>query len=458
MQKFLTLLASVSIMAMLVFLSSCKDDEAEPQKSTISFSTSAKTVGEGDAGVKASLVLDKPAPTDIIVEYELKGDAKRKIGAATDGDYEISGSVGEIEIAQGESAGSIDLNILTDNVLEQDEKIILTIVDVSSAQVEIGTDDEMTITIQGGGSVTASFATATPLTVNEADEGAHELEVTLNEAVGFDVNVLYDLSPWLDASGNYIEFSAIDTISGAAEELDSFYWDYYIDGTSGTLTIPAGQTSGKIKFVVYTDFVAEFEEKFTVTLKASTGVTVGTNPAKTVNIVQEDGLLVELAWGPAPDETYDDVDMDLMVWAEDEEGELQHTGIGSYAESTESPESIFLPSAAMNDGEFGLSYNYYSGTADPMHFEVFFWEFADGDPVGDPTSYTGTYTEANLNPWFETEVLPLLSQTFTKAGGTFSNFSDITIHDEGSRQKSYEVPQGLKRRSAPAKGMHYRKQ
>jgi hypothetical protein len=125
MQKLLTLLSTVSVMALLTIgFSSCKDDENEPSNATLEFSTAAKTVAEGEQSVKANIVLDNPAPVDVIVEYEISGTATRKIGSATNGDFEIVGTVGEVEIAKGATSAEIELNILSDNSLESEETII----------------------------------------------------------------------------------------------------------------------------------------------------------------------------------------------------------------------------------------------------------------------------------------------------------------------------------------------
>jgi hypothetical protein len=454
MQKLLTLLASVSIVAVLAIgFSSCKDDEEEPKNANLTFSTTSKTVDEGETNVKANLVLDRAAPADLIVEYELSGSATRKIGAATNGDYEIVGSVGEVEIAKGETTGAIELNILADNSLELDEKIILTIVDVSSSQVTIGTDDEMEITITGGGSVTASFVNTT-LTANEAEEGVHELTVQLSSAAAFDVTVEYDLKAWQDASGNYIPGTAIDSVSAFNEGLPSDYYDYYIDGTSGELTIPAGQTSGVIKVNVLSDFIYEANETFDITLKNSTGVTVGTNNKMTITVEQENGKIVQLSWADGTD-----ADMDLFIWLTiDSESFPVAYSINA---STTGPELRIIPDvfsiAIMEQFEldvvqYGASYVYYEGTEDPLDFHVDFVDFVDGDEALVKNS-TGTYTLANINEWdnSSTGTDPIIVQTFQYSAGDLANISDITVPTEGSRVRGVALNKKLSRNMVPFK-------
>jgi hypothetical protein len=456
MQKLLTLLASVSVMAILTIgFSSCKDDEDPPSNAVLEFSSASKTVGEGEENVKANIVLDKAAPADIIVSYTLSGTATRKIGS-TPGDYEIVGTSGEIEIAKGESTGEIVMNILDDTSLEQDEKIVITIDDVSSSQVEIGTDDQMEITIQGGGNVTATFASAA-LTVNEADEGLHELVVNLGATADFDVVVEYSIKSFLDAGGNYVPGTAIDSLNGSSEDFPSEYWDYYVDSeTVGELTIPAGQTSGTIDINVYSDFIFEDDDKIEITLTPSTGVVVGAIPTMTVTIEQEDGKIVELDWP-----TGTDADMDMFIWVtvpDEDENPVQVPFIYAINADTEGPESRIIPNAFSNGLladlgqttlEYGASYVYYEGTETPLNFTASFANVVGGVPALIDT-YEATYTLANINPWdTDTGTDPIIVQTFDYTGGNLTNISNITVPTEGSRVRSAEIKQMLKRNKAP---------
>jgi hypothetical protein len=458
MQKLLTLLSSVSVMALLTIgFSSCKDDEKEPSTATLEFSTAAKTVAEGEQSVKANIVLDNPAPVDVIVEYDISGSATRKIGSAANGDYEIVGTVGEVEIAKGATSAEIEINILSDNSLESEEKIVLEIVDVSSSQVLIGTDDLMEITIEGGGSVVASFA-STALTVNESDAGIHELTVNLSSAAAFDVTVEYDLKAWLDGSGKYIPGTAIDSLSAFNQvpPLPSDYYDYFIDGTSGQLVIPAGQTTGVIKVNVLSDFLWEDPESFDITLKNSSGVTVEDATKKmTITIEQENGQAVVLSWPAAAN-----ADMDLFLWLSiDDEGTPVNIPIAySINAGMEGPEVRFIPQVFSEEIKsetgvtavnYGASYVYYEGGTGALEFQVDFVNFADGTDAIIKTS-KATYTAVNKNEWdTETGTDPIIVQTFDYTSGAIANISDITVPTAGSRVRAVSIGKVLKRMNMP---------
>jgi hypothetical protein len=313
----------------------------------------------------------------------------------------------------------------------------------------------MEITIEGGGSVVASFPT-TELTVNESDAGVHELTVNLNSAAAFDVIVEYDLKAWQDAGGMYIPGTAIDSLSAFDAELPTQYYDYYIDGTSGQLTIPAGQTTGVIKVNVLSDFMWEGAELIEITLKNSSGVTVE-DATKTMEITveQENGQAVVLNWPAAAN-----ADMDLFIWLSiDDEGTPVNIPIAySINAGMEGPEVSFIPQVYSEEVKtelgitavnYGASYIYYSGGTGNLAFEVEFFNYADGADQLLKTS-TATYTAVNKNEWDqETGTDPIIVQTFDYTSGTIANISDITVPTAGSRPRTVSIDKVLKRVNTP---------
>jgi hypothetical protein len=135
-------------------LSSCsKDDDKEPEaKAQLSFAVGEMTVNEADGTAEIEIVLDKAVSEDIVVEYELDGTAQ-DAETATDEtdlpDYEIADDDhGEVEIAKGETTGTITITLYTDFAVEASETIEISIVDVDSDLVEITRDDEVEITLE----------------------------------------------------------------------------------------------------------------------------------------------------------------------------------------------------------------------------------------------------------------------------------------------------------------------
>lgn len=148
MRKYNALLLSAMVLASIVLVSSCKDDDP-PVPPNLSFESAETTAIESDANVLIELTLDKAAPEDITIEYTLSGTAidRAKVSANAPFDYEIVSEYGEVTIAKGETTGSIEIDLASDLNLEDDETIILKIDNVSTDAVLITRDDESTVII-----------------------------------------------------------------------------------------------------------------------------------------------------------------------------------------------------------------------------------------------------------------------------------------------------------------------
>ena len=264
-----------------------------------------------------------------------------------------------------------------------------------------------------------SFAEST-VTFNEADD-IIEIEVTLNRPAHEDFTIDYSID------GTAIDKETSTTNSYDFEILDDLA-DY------GEIEIEKGETTGIIQIKLWSDFAYENTETIEIKLEEvdSKFVQLTRDDEIEINIEQEDGLGIQLEW----DETYTNVDMDLFWWAEDAAGDLGLTNISSTNPAT-SPryEAIFIPNV-IDDGDYGISCNYYSGTANPMNFTVKYYKIVGGDDTL-IAERNGTYDLDNINIWDDevngTELL--LAATYTKTGSNYSNFSDILIDvdDTGSR-------------------------
>src|SRR5688500_10969260 len=104
MRKYILPLLSLAILiAFGIGLSSCKKDDPEPVVAPkLSFSSPTTEVKESDGVIEIEVVLDKPAATDITVEYSLDGTAvdPETAGQNQAPDYEVLTERGEIEIEQ----------------------------------------------------------------------------------------------------------------------------------------------------------------------------------------------------------------------------------------------------------------------------------------------------------------------------------------------------------------------
>ncbi len=272
------------------------------------------------------------------------------------------------------------------------------------------------------------------LTVKESD-GEIEIELVLDKPAAQDIEITYSLGG-----------TAVEKVQAG----NSQSYDYEITDERYLETeIEAGQTTGIIKLTLLSDFGIENDEVIEITIEEvdDEGIEITRDDEINITVQQEDGLVVVLEWGVQSGENYKDVDMDLFLWAEDETSSLGLTNFGSLSPSTQSPEFFFLPTAPLEDGDYGLSCTYYSGTVEPMNFQVSFIKLVNGDDVSTVTK-KGTYTLANLNEWdSEAGMDPVLAFTFRKSGSDFIDFSDfLGAQASGSRTRSAKIPEGLKKK------------
>jgi hypothetical protein len=455
--KLLSTLAVFSAISVL-YLSSCKDDDDPAPRAKVSFSSANITVNENQGSLPVTVELDRAAAEDVVVEYSISGTATRRTSTNTaTADYEITGTIGEVKIPKGQTSATINIGILNANIYEEDETIILTIEDVDSDRVDFGERTQLTITIvSDDAGLVASFQTTT-FQFNEGETGFHEIFVTLDQAPASDVIVTYQLSQWL-VNNQVVAGIAIDSLSAFDAGLPPEYYDYYIDGTAGQLTIPAGETSAAIRVNVLSDFLAENTETIEITLIATPGITPGTANKATISVIQEDGRIVALYW---PEDT--DADMDLWVWFSVEETEPEWIPfIFSVVPGTNPPEQGIIPENFVNqfiEGgfdkiDFGISAIYYSGTTNPLDFETILADINDGvlEPADQREITEASYGLNNINEWDNqtTGTEPIIIQTFSYTGGAYTAASGITVPDQKSRIGTVPIPKHLmNRRKAP---------
>ena len=428
MQKFTLLGCSLcAIVAMGIGFSSCKDDEPFV-KPNLSVETESITVAESAGTVDVKFVLDKGAPGDITIEYELRGTA------ISPADYTIVGTEGEVEIANGETSGIVKIQIAADAIYEGNETIEVSIESVSSTDVVITNDDETEVTITDDDpQVTLSMATAT-LALNE-DQTEYVVEINLSAASTQPITVGYAITG-----------TAVEAHIGAAttpNPIPPQYWDYAVDIEEiGELVIPAGASKGEIPLVIFSDFVFEpTAEEIIITLNdASNGVQIGSGNKTTITLTQQNGKALGLLWSNA----HTDVDMDLFLWDVGADPD-ELLAIAARPSTTIREEIVFIP-AVYEEGSLGASYVYYEGTANPMNFEVHFADYVNGvlEAVANQDVFQGSYTLANINKWdAQNAPEPTVVQTFELSASGVTNISTpITIPTTGSRIATSPLPKG----------------
>jgi len=276
-------------------------------------------------------------------------------------------------------------------------------------------------------------------TITESD-GEIEIKMKLDKGAFEDVTINYELSG-----------TALDKVTAGTTKA----YDYEIKEDYLETEIIKGDSIGIIKLTLFSDLDIEEDETIIISIKDtdSESIEITRNDDIKITLKQEDGMVVALEWGTGAGEKYVDVDMDLFLWAKGTDSNLGLTNIASANSGFASPEFFFLPIKVLNDGQYGLSCTYYEGTVTPMNFSVSFVKLVAG-VYKTPTVKKATYTLANINPWFTSDVDPALVLTFDKTNGDFTNFSNITVPATGSRIKSTNLLTSFFKKGDDSKSKH----
>jgi hypothetical protein len=218
--------------------------------------------------------------------------------------------------------------------------------------------------------------------------------------------------------------------------------DFVVTSGAKKVTFIKGSSEADIVLTLFEDLDFEVYENsnpvetilITLNKVESGSATLGSDKFFVLN-VKEDDAVIYLNWDASGNEpgnqTRGDVDMDLLLTYE---GEVVITS----AYEGSDPEFMTIP-GGFASGNYGLSYNYYSGTSDEVLFRVFIWNLGgalDGKYYnnlgGTPLVFSGTLGLENIFPWSNGN-FPKTVQTFKKAGFDYSNLSFITRPASGSR-------------------------
>jgi len=226
------------------------------------------TLTEGDAGsqnMNFVITLSQASLQPVRVNYSL-------VNNTATGGTDFTNISNRVLFAPGETTKTITVPILGDTIDEIDETFKIQLANPSNAAISDG---------EGQGTITDNDPLPS-ITINDHSLAEDALPftrtftVTLSSVSGKQVTVEY-------ATANGTATAGTNPENGD---------DYF--GVSGTLTIPAGQTSGQIIVSVFTDAMHEPDETFFLNLSNATNATisdaqgqatiVNDDPVPTVNL------------------------------------------------------------------------------------------------------------------------------------------------------------------------------
>ncbi len=224
---------------------------------TVSVAVAPAAVNEDGTGALVYTFTRSGATTDpLTVNYSVSGTATSGTDFAA-----LSGS---LTIPAGQTSATVSVNPTDDTTVEPDETIILTVTD--AAAYDLGTPSVATGTITNddvaAGTPTVSVAVA-PAAVNEDGAGALVYTFTRSGATTDPLTVNYSVS---GTATSGTDFAAL----------------------SGSLTIPAGQTSATVSVNPSDDTTVEPDETIILTVTDAAAYDLGTPSVATGTITNDD--------------------------------------------------------------------------------------------------------------------------------------------------------------------------
>lgn len=221
---------------------------------TIGFAAANSINSESTTTITIPVTIPIAATREARVNYTVSG------GTATAGAVDYTLANGTLIIPVGQTTANISITVANDTTDELDETILITL--SSPVDATLGTTITHTYTIQDNDNPTVQFLSAT----GSGGENISpvNISVSLSNAPVVDIQIPYTVGGTATAGGV----------------------DYTL--ANGTLTIPAGQTSGSISLAIVDDAIPDANETVTVTLSAGANSSLGGLSSYTYTVTDND--------------------------------------------------------------------------------------------------------------------------------------------------------------------------
>ena len=238
---------------------------ADNDKPTVSVFLDTASATEGGAATFTFARSGINSLGPLTVNYTLGGTTT----AVADYSPALSGS---ITIPVGETTASLDVNALTDSLIEVPETLILTVAANAAYNVAADPNNAATLTI----SDPAAQQPMVTLTVTDNES---------SERSGYKGNGQFTLT----RAGSVASAVTVNLLASGTATPGSDYTTL-----PSTVTIPAGQSTATVDLAVLDDSEVEPDETATLTLQAGAGYTVGNSSAATAVIYDDEPTQVHV--------------------------------------------------------------------------------------------------------------------------------------------------------------------
>jgi hypothetical protein len=226
----------------------------------VSFDSAHRRVEEGVGSVTVTATLSTLFHLDVDVPWTISGTASSTEGGPTDPqDYSLS-SADPLRFAAGQTEATIDIDLLSDEVPEPKEFLVLTMGQPTNG-ARLGATSRHILEISDDDSVAVSFATAKQTAFEDA--GSVTVTASLSKPSTLSVVVPVEVSGGTAAASEY--------------QLES-----------GTITIPSGQTQGNVRLQIFDDAATESSETVTLELRDPENAELGVPFQHTVTVKDDD--------------------------------------------------------------------------------------------------------------------------------------------------------------------------
>ncbi|WP_345251326.1 Calx-beta domain-containing protein, partial [Kangiella taiwanensis] len=239
----------------------------------IEFDSAADSADESTTDAPRLLILGF-LPNDTTVNVNVTGGTATGSGTDYTNVVAVTIPAGNYDGSAGTSV-PINLTVVDDNILEADENINFELSSANprlvlgDADLDSNTQATNTYTIQDNDTITVSVTANDAAAAEPADNG--QFTINLSSPNSVDTTITYNVAGTATATDDYTPLT-------------------------GTVTIPAGDTSATIDVTVVDDAIVESDETVVITLATTTDGTIdGANNQATVTISDDDNLEVSIA-------------------------------------------------------------------------------------------------------------------------------------------------------------------
>ncbi|EGD46469.1 Na-Ca exchanger/integrin-beta4 [Ruminiclostridium papyrosolvens DSM 2782] len=246
------------------------DNETEPKVNLRITPGSISESGTNTATVTAKLTNKSSKDVTVKLSYA---------NAVKDKDFTVSNDT--ITIQSTKTEASVEIKGIPNSKFNKDKTLNISTSDADVTNAILGTDKSVDLTITNvDPKPKVTIAPVTP-EFNEKDSANQKaiFEVSLSQTSDEAVTVDYETS------------------DGTAKSNEDY------TGKSGQLTIPKGETSGRIEVDIINDTMDEYDEDFSLTLKNPIGADLGASPSATCTIQDDDAAPDLLVTNPEVEES-----------------------------------------------------------------------------------------------------------------------------------------------------------